>query len=482
MQNIVLDEKVSMKKVIPIVMTISVGMLLVMMDTTIMNIAVPTLNKSFNTSLKTVQWVITGYTFALAAVIPLSGWLADRFSDKKVFFSAIALFTFASYLCSLASSIDYLILFRVIQGLSGGIVGPIGMALSWKVIPQEKRGALMGLLGLPMLIAPIAGPLLSGWLLDIASWHAVFLINIPVGLVALFLVYKFIPTSKEIQNEKLDWKGLLLAPIGFLSILNGINRLGGHSLNDALTSGLIILGVLLIIVFYFVELKSKNALMAVEAFKDGRFVRGILVSWLNQIVYFGTMLLVPLFLQTAKGYSPLHAGEMLAPLAIASFVGMVIGGKLFDRWGVRAAALPGVALMIAGIYLLTGLSVTTSLTQLISMILLLGVGQGMTMMQISTYNLSVAPKNVVTRITPMINSAMQIVNSLAVILLSNVLTKNIAQATKSLDVFNQAAFKKSIIEAYGTTFWLPLGLLVVSWLLVTTLSNKTNKVQKSQTV
>lgn len=463
------SEPFSLKKVIPMVLTIAAGMLLVMMDTTIMNIALPTLQHHFNTNLATAQWCITAYTFALAAVTPLSGWLSDRLTAKRAFAGAIVLFTIFSFMCTLSTSISMMITFRALQGLAGGIVGPVGMALSWQVVPTDKRGALMGLLGLPMVVAPIVGPLLCGWLLKVATWHAIFFINIPIGILSLILIEIFIPLNKTNIKDPFDWRGMLLGPSGFLSLLYAIHRLSNHGLSDPLTSSLFLLGIVLVGLFYFNELHQPKPLMAVQAFKSGQFTRGISVSWFNQIVFFGVTLLVPLFLQTAKGFTALHAGEMIIPQALASFVGMVIGGQLFDRWGIRAVALPGIAVMAGGVMALTQLTNSTTSLQLIFMIIAVGLGQGMTTMQISTYNLSVAPKNVVTRITPMINSTQQIVNSLAVVLLTNVLTKNIKHAM-SLHATSMAMMKSHVILAYGHTFIVPLCILVASWLMVLTLT------------
>lgn len=437
-----------------------------------MNVAMPTLQHHFGTSLTTIQWAITAYTLALAAVTPLSGWLSDRLTSKWAFGSAIVLFTIFSVACSLASSVGMLITFRALQGLAGGIVGPVGMALSWQLIPQDKRGSLMAILGLPLVIAPIAGPILSGWLLQHVSWRAIFLINVPVGILAVILVLLFIPQIRSEQKDSLDWVGLLLAPAGFLSLLYGVHELGSHALTTLTTGGLIALGAVLLTLFVINELRVENPLMAIHAFKSLRFSRGMLVSWLNQIILFGTTLLVPLFLQTAKGFTALHAGEMMAPQALASFVGMIIGGRLFDKFGVRAAAVPGISMMGIAVYFLSQITQATTTTNLVLMIVLLGIGQGMSMMQISTYNLSVAPKAIVTRVTPMINATQQIVNSLSVVLLTNVLSQNIKYAMHHSTLLN---LKANIIVAYGHTFLVPLGILVVSLLIALTLSKPKKK-------
>ena len=456
---------------IPAILTIAVAMLLVMLDATVINVAVPTLQTVFKTTLPTIQWAISGYTLALAAVTPLAGWLADRWGAKRIFIGAIIWFTLCSVACSWVPTIRWLIVLRVLQGLAGGLIGPIGMALSWQIIPSEKRGALMGLLGLPLVMAPILGPILSGWLLAHATWHAIFFINLPVGGIAALLVAYYLPHTSRQPQARLDVGGAFLSPFAFTTLIYGVHRLGNTAVTNPITLACLLLGTVALLGFIILELRQTEPLMALTAFKSGRFTRGIIVSWLNQIVLFGTTLLVPLFLQTAKGLSALHAGEMMAPQAMAAFIGMILGGRLLDRWGVRAAAIPGVTCMFGAIFTLTQLTAHTTTMALLGSITLLGFGQGLTMMQISTYNMSMAPRAVTSRLTPLINGAMQIVNSLAVVLLTNALATNLRHPlTGAL-----SSPLTHTISAYATTFRLPLALLLVSWLLVWTLTRQPAK-------
>lgn len=177
----------SLKVILPPLLAIIVGMIMVILDSTVVNNAVPKLVEYFNTDLKTIQWAITGYTLALSAVIPLAGWMTDKFGSKRIFLVTIVLFTLGSVLCGLAQSPEQLIIFRIIQGLGGGMVAPIGMAMVFKLAPPERRGSIMGVLGIPMLMAPAFGPVISGYLVDYVSWHWIFIINLPIGIVAFIL-------------------------------------------------------------------------------------------------------------------------------------------------------------------------------------------------------------------------------------------------------------------------------------------------------
>lgn len=191
------EQPFSLKAIIPPLLAIIVGMIMVILDGTVVNVAVPKLVDYFASDLKTIQWAITGYTLALAAVIPLAGWMTDRFGSKQVFLTTLTMFILGSMLCSVAQSSSQLIIFRVIQGLGGGMVAPIGMAMVFKLAPVERRGSIMGMLGIPMLLAPALGPVLSGWLVEYVSWHWIFLINVPIGIVGIILGVKYLPKSEK---------------------------------------------------------------------------------------------------------------------------------------------------------------------------------------------------------------------------------------------------------------------------------------------
>ncbi|HGF7406041.1 TPA: MFS transporter, partial [Enterococcus faecium] len=216
-------KKFSITKTLPAVLTIAVGMLLVMMDTTIMNVALPHIQEAFSIDLQMSQWTITVYTLSMATIIPYAGFLSDRYSSKRIFAISVLLFTLASLLVFFSQNIEELILFRVLQGLAGGVVGPVGIAMSFKIIPIEKRGSLMGILGLPMLLAPTIGPALSGWLVSQFEWNTIFLINLPIGIAALIMIYLFLPSFDKDKQTVIDKKGAVLAPFVFPFLIYSVH-------------------------------------------------------------------------------------------------------------------------------------------------------------------------------------------------------------------------------------------------------------------
>lgn len=461
---------ISIRKILPAVLTIAIGMLLVMMDTTIMNVALPHLQSAFHTDINTVQWTITAYTLSLSLVIPLSGWLADRFSAKKIFAGAILLFTIASVLCAISTSISELIVFRVIQGLAGGVVGPIGIAMSFRLIPMEKRGSMMSILGLPMLVAPTIGPVLSGWLINIANWHYIFLINIPIGIISLVLVLKFIPNYSANKESKLDKLGAILTPFVFPFLIYGINQGTAHGWLEPKTLIFLVVGTLAFVSFIIVELKDSSPLLAVKAFKIGEFTKGMLLMWINQIAIFGAMLFVPLYLQNVKAMSAFDSGLMMVPQAIASFLGMTIGGRVYDKLGTKFAVIPGFIFSGISLYLFSTVNEHTSNLLILISVVLLGMGQGLVGMQVNNHALQSAPVKLISRLTPLSNVMLQVVNSLSIATLTAFMTSMVHHYEINGNHGSNSLL--SVLHGYHVTFLLLTLMIIIGFCLSLFLKRK----------
>jgi EmrB/QacA subfamily drug resistance transporter len=446
----------SIKAIFPVILALITGMLLVMLDSTIMNVAIPQLEKTFATSLKTIQWAITGYTLALSVVIPLAGWFSDKFTAKRVFLASIVLFTMGSVLCSLAKSPTELIIFRVIQGLGGGMIAPIGMAMSFKIAPPDKRGSIMGLLGLPMLIAPVLGPVLSGWLLEYASWHWIFLINVPIGVIAMIVGIKFLPVTEKVKKVNLDIWGVILSPLAFSSLVFGVHRGGVDGWGDKYTLITLMFAIITLTLFIFVELRQKEPLLELRSFRSFEFSKGMILTWINQFALFGSILLIPLFLQLVRGFSSFESGLMVIPQAIISFVGMIIGGKLFDKYGARLPVFSGLVLLSTGLFLLTRLQNDTNVYVMISYLAIMGLGQGLSTMQLGTHVLKAAPKDLISRVTPLTASAQQIIGSFAVAIMSGLLTSNIASHKSQTNIGGVDV--QAMVAGFHDTFLISMAL------------------------
>lgn len=453
------DQATSIKGIIAPLLAIIVGMFMVILDGTAMNVALPGLVKDFDSKISVVQWAVTGYALAQAAVIPLAGWLSDRFGAKKVFLFSVIMFTVGSGLCALASGVEQLIAFRVLQGLGGGMVAPIAMAFVYRLSPRDKVGAVMGMIGIPMLLAPALGPVLSGWLVDYASWHWIFLINLPVGVLAVFAGIRTMPNLERQSVPALDVLGMFLAPIAFASIAYGVSE-GGTSWTSAKTiTGLVVGGVALIL-FVIVELRRKQPLLELRVFRSADFTRGIIVQWITQIALFGTMFLVPLFLQQGKGFSAFESGLAVLPQAIAAGIFMPIGGRLFDRLGARPVVITGLVFVTSAAYLLSGISAEDGSRALILPLALLGAGMGLSMMPLNTHIIQAAPQNIVSRVTSLTNAAQQVMMSFAVAGLSTILSERM-----DLHMKEGVQPLHALSSSFGDTFSVLVGIAIVGMIL-----------------
>ncbi|OAH57946.1 MFS transporter [Domibacillus aminovorans] len=441
----------SVKALIMPLMAVIIGMIMVILDSTVVNVAIPSLQAYFNTSLKTIQWTITGYTLSLAAVIPLAGWLTDKFGAKQVFLSTIALFTLGSVLCAIAQTSEQLVLFRVIQGLGGGMVSPIGMAMIFKLSPPDKRGSVMAMLGVPMLLAPAAGPILSGWLIGLASWHWIFLINLPIGIAALLVGMKYLPIIERHKTPALDIWGMILAPIAFSMLAFGMSEGGSDWTSTRTLTGLIVGGVALIL-FIIVELRQKQPLLELRVFGSSDFTRGVILTWISQIALIGSILMVPLFLQNLLGYTPLESGLTTLPMALASVVFMPIGGKLFDKVGARPLAFVGLIIITAALFLLSQVDLDSSRTTMMLPLAMMGAGMGLSMMALNTHVLNSAPRRLVSRVTPLTTATQQVVMSFAIAGLTGFLTSRTTHYMAEAGA--NANLAQSSASAFGDIFFL----------------------------
>src|SRR3954447_21087778 len=211
--------------VLKIAGVVVLGAIMSILDITVVSVALPTFQTEFDATYATVAWVMTGYTLALATVIPLTGWAADRFGTKRLYMAALTLFTIGSALCATADSIEQLIAFRVLQGLGGGMLMPLGMTIMTRAAGPQRIGRLMAVLGIPMLLGPIAGPILGGWLIEAASWHWIFLINVPIGAVALVYALFALPKDNAKPSESFDFVGMLMLSPRLALFLCGVASL-----------------------------------------------------------------------------------------------------------------------------------------------------------------------------------------------------------------------------------------------------------------
>src|SRR5215217_4979275 len=325
--------------VLKIAGVVVIGAIMSILDITVVNVALPTFQTAFASAAhpiaySTVAWSVTAYTLALATVIPVTGWAADRFGTKRLYMTAIALFVGGSVLCAAAWSVGALIGFRVLQGLGGGILMPLGMTIMTRAAGPHRIGRLMAILGVPMLLGPILGPIIGGWLIEHASWHWIFLINLPLGVGAMVYAWAVLDKDRPTPSESFDFLGMALMSPGLALFLYGVSSIPGAA-NDQYSYARVwismAVGVVLVVAFVFHTFRPEHPLLDLRLFRNRNLTVSIITMFLFAAAFFGGLLLVPTYFQEIRGESTLQAGLLVAPQGIGPLVTMPIAGRLVDK-------------------------------------------------------------------------------------------------------------------------------------------------------
>jgi EmrB/QacA subfamily drug resistance transporter len=413
------------KSVLLVAGVVVLGAIMSILDITVVSVAQPTFQQTFEASPAQVAWTMTGYTLALASVIPLTGWAADRFGTKRLYMLAVALFTAGSVLCAAADSIGMLTSFRVLQGLGGGMLMPLGMTIMTRAAGPERIGRVMAVLGVPMLLGPIFGPILGGWLIDVASWHWIFLINLPIGIVALVYALLVLPADRPTPSETFDFPGMLLLSPGLALFLYGVSSIpeeGTAWAGKVLVPALV--GLALVALFVLRELyrAPEHPLIDLHLFRNRSLTVAVVAMSLFAIAFFGASLLFPSYFLQVRGETTLHAGLLLAPQGIGAMLTMPVAGVLTDRIGPGKIVLVGITVIVAGMAMFTQVGVATSYAFLLGALFVMGLGMGCTMMPIMTSALQTLTDHEIARGSTLMNITQQVAASIGTALFSVILT------------------------------------------------------------
>jgi EmrB/QacA subfamily drug resistance transporter len=402
------------------------GAIMAILDITVVTVAVPTFQTVFDTSYATAAWTMTGYTLALATVIPITGWAADRFGTKRLYMLALSLFVAGSVLCSVAWSIESLIAFRVLQGLGGGMLMPLGMTIMTRTAGPARVGRVMSVLGVPMLLGPIGGPILGGWLIETASWHWIFLINLPIGLVALVVAAVVLPKDSPTPSESFDLVGMLLMSPGLALFLFGVSSVAEEGTVVA-TRVLVpaAIGALLIAAFVRHAFKPAHPLVDLRLFKNRQFTVAVVTMFLFGVAFFGAMLLIPSYFLQVRGATTLAAGLLMAPQGLGAMVTMPIAGRLADRIRPGRVVVAGLVLVGLGMGALTRLGSDTPYPMLLAALFVMGLGMGATMMPIMTAAIQTLRNHVIARGSTLLNIVQQVAASVGTATMSVILTNQL---------------------------------------------------------
>ncbi|MCC6832453.1 MAG: DHA2 family efflux MFS transporter permease subunit [Thermoleophilia bacterium] len=462
------------REVMAIAWVVVLGGIMAILDVTVVNVAINTLAADFGTELTTIQWVATGYTLALATVIPLSGWAADRFGTKRLYMTSIALFALGSALSGLAWSAESLIAFRVLQGLGGGMIMPAGMTILTRAAGPDRVGRVMAIIGVPMLLGPVFGPILGGWLVDDLSWRWIFFINIPVGALALLMAGRVLAKDVPRVEERLDWMGLALLSPGLAAVIYGLAEspaAGGFG--TARVLGPILAGFALLALFVRHALRAPTPLIDLRLFRNRTFAVSLATLALMAVAVFGGMLLMPLYLQSVRLESATATGLLLAPQGLGAMITMPIAGRLTDRTGVGRIAPVGLALVGASFLALTQVEADTSYWMLGVALFVMGLGMGATMMPLFSGAMQTLRRAAVARASTTLNIDQQVAASVGTAVLSVLLANALADrlpgggggigAAAAVPAEVHARIAGPMADAFASTFWWAFALVVVAF-------------------
>ncbi len=462
-------QRVLTPQILTLAAVVVLGAIMTILDMTIVNVGLATLGREFQTSIATIQWVPTVYLLAFASVIPLTGWASERFGARPLWLVSLAGFMLGSLLAGLSWSIGALIAFRVMQGLAGGMIMPLGQTLLAQAAGPQRMGRVMSIVGVPLLLAPIFGPVVGGAIIGAASWRWMFFINLPVGGLALLLAARLLPVVPRRPGKRLDTRGLVLLCGGTAIFVYGLAEIGRRgTLTGALPPSLLLAGLALVALFVWHALHTPDPLIDVRLFTQRGFATAATTNLALGVALFGVALLLPLYFQIVRGASPLQTGLLMIPQGLGAASAITLAGSLTDKLGARRVVPVGVLLALAGTAAYTQIGARTAYWYLAAALFLIGAGLGATITPSMAAAFQHLAHQAVPRATSAINVVQRVAGSLGTALLAVVLQAAISSRlpglhggigqAAALAATQPAQATTRLADAFATTFWVAFAL------------------------
>ncbi len=438
-------------------LTVMLGMIMAIVDGTIVNVGLNTIAGNSGASIDDAAWIVTGYLLASVITMPLNGWLTARFGRKRFYAGCVALFTLASLLCGTATNVWQLTLYRIIQGFGGGALQPTAQAILFETFPPEKRGMATAIFGVGAMVGPALGPLLGGYIIDNATWPLIFFVNLPIGIAAFFMTIAFIPDPHYLQKPKggVDWLGLALLSSGLAALQYVLER-GQH--DDWWDSSTIVVlsfvAVLATAWFLIRTLRAAHPLVDLRSFRFPTFVFGNLLMIIVGFGLYGTALIMPLFFQTSMGMTAFGTGVALLPGALATAVAMVVVGRLMSVVDARILTAAGLLLSAWSCWWFSDLNGSAGLTDVFWPRLIQGLGMGLTFVPVTATMLAPIPKNELASATGVSMLVRQLGASVGIAVLTTLLARETSVAWMAL--------AGGVTRSYGASMGQINGLLMQS--------------------
>lgn len=461
-----------------LVIVLLIGTFCTVLNQTLLTTAFPTLMKAFNISASSVQWLTTGFLLVNGIMIPISAWLINKFSSKKLYMTAMVIFLIGTITCFAAPNFSVLLIGRLIQAAGVGISMPLLQNIMLSIFPPEKRGSAMGMAGIVIGLAPALGPTLSGWIIDHYTWRDLFGMVIPIVILVLILASFLMKSVIHLSNPSIDILSALMSTIGFGSLLYGFSTVGDNGWSSPKVLSFLVVGMLVIAAFSWRQLHLEHPFLELRVFKSRTFtIAAILVGVVNMAMV-GAEMVLPLYIQNIRGESAFHSGLMLLPGAVVMGAMMPITGAIFDKYGAKRLAISGMLILTAATLPFAFLTKETPIAMIVILYALRMFGISMVMMPVTTSGMNALPMNLISHGTAVNNTFRQIASSIGtailISILSNVTKGNLpkAELLKTLPLTYKAQALSATLSGYHAAFYTAVAFGIVGFIITFFLKQK----------
>lgn len=410
------------------------GMFIAILNQTLLNVALPKINTEFNISASTGQWLMTGFMLVNGILIPISAFLFNKYSYRKLFIIGLALFTLGSLVCAISFNFPIMMSGRVLQAIGAGILMPLGSNVIVTIFPPEKRGVAMGTMGIAMILAPAIGPTLSGYIVQNYDWNVMFYGMFFIGIIAIVISLFWFKLYQSTTNPKADIPGIIYSTIGFGSLLYGFSEAGNKGWGSTEIVTMFIVGTVFIIFFILRELRMKAPMLSLEVLKYPTYTLTTVINMIVMMSLYGGMILLPLYLQNLRGFSALDSGLLLLPGALVMGALGPVAGKLLDTIGIKPLAIFGIGIMTYATWELSKLNMDTTYLHIMWIYIVRSFGMAFVMMPIMTAGMNALPPRLISHGNAFVNTMRQLAGSIGTAILVTVMT---TQQTNHLSAFSE---------------------------------------------
>ncbi len=404
-----------------------VGAFMALLDSSIVNVAIPAMEHAFSVGTQQMEWVVTIYLLALGVVVPASGWLGDKLGFKRLYLLSLAVFTLGSGLSALSPSLGFLVAARVLQAVGGGMVMPTTMSMVYRIIPRKQIGTATAFFGMAMLLAPAVGPTLGGYLVQYVNWRWIFTINLPIGVFGGLLAATSLPEFPRHDAGPFDGVGFLAVSAGLGSLLLALSEGQTWGWSSHAIVWLFFISGVSLLAFIWIELGVARPLLDLRVFRYTEYTLSCLFVLGMSVALFAAVFFIPVFLQLARGMGALDTGLILMPGALVTGLFMPVGGKLYDKMGARVPVVAGAVILAASTFLFHNLSLTTPDSTLAIWSALRGIGMGLAMMPATTAGMAIIPPLELGRASAVQNIVQRLGGAFGIAVLTVMLDNGITQ-------------------------------------------------------